>query len=127
MAAAILASTGVKSPVVVVTRDELAKIHAANPFPGEANPKLVHAVVLSQPPGAELTGKLATAVEQSGAKGRRDEATVVGRTIYLHTPDGFGTSDLSATVMRIVSSPKAGLTGTARNFATMTKLLELCG
>jgi hypothetical protein len=28
--------------------------------------------------------------------------------------------------MRIVSSPKAGTTGTARNWATMTKLLALC-
>jgi uncharacterized protein (DUF1697 family) len=29
--------------------------------------------------------------------------------------------------MRIVSAPKAGLTGTARNWATMTKLLAMCG
>jgi uncharacterized protein (DUF1697 family) len=127
MAAAITAKTGAKSPVVVVPSGELAKIHAANPFPDEENQKLVHAVVLSEPPGTELTAKLAAAVRQSDDKGRRDVATVVGRTIYLHTPDGFGTSDLSATVMRIVSSPKTGLTGTARNFATLTKLLELCG
>jgi uncharacterized protein (DUF1697 family) len=126
IATAITARTGVKSPVVVVTSGELAEIHGANPFPDEANQKLVHAVVLSEPPGAELTARLEAAVKQSDAKGRRDVATVVGRTIYLHTPDGFGTSDLSATVMRIVSAPKAGLTGTARNFATMTKLLELC-
>jgi uncharacterized protein (DUF1697 family) len=29
-------------------------------------------------------------------------------------------------VIKIVSSPKTGTTGTARNWATMTKLLELC-
>jgi hypothetical protein len=28
--------------------------------------------------------------------------------------------------MRVVSAPKAGATGTARNWATMTKLLSLC-
>jgi uncharacterized protein (DUF1697 family) len=127
MSAAILDKTGVQSGVVVITSGELAEIHAASPFPGEANPKLVHAVVLSGPPGKELTAKLEAAVAASDAKGRRDRATVVGRTLYLHTPDGYGTSDLSAAVLRILGSPKAGVIGTARNFATMTKLLELCG
>ena len=127
MAAAITAKLGVNSPVVVVSADELAGILAANPFPDEPDPRRVHAVVLSEAPGAELTAKLDAAVAQSTAKGARDAVTVVGRTLYLHTPDGFGTSELSATVMRIVSQPRAGVTGTARNWATMTKLLELCG
>ena len=52
-------------------------------------------------------------------------AVTVGRTLYLHTPDGYGNSDLAAATLRIVSSPKAGVTGTARNWATMTKLHEL--
>ena len=127
MTEAIASTLGVTSPVVVVTREELAQIHAANPFPDEPDPKRVHAVVLSAPPGAELTAKLDAAAAQAAAKGAKDEATTVGRTLYLHTPAGYGTSDLSAAVLRIVSSPKAGVTGTARNWATMTKLLELCG
>ena len=76
---------------------------------------------------AELTAKLDAAVAQSAAKGAKDAAVVIGRTLYLHTPAGYGNSDLSAAVLRVVSSPKAGVTGTARNWATMTKLLELCG
>ena len=127
MAEAIAARLGVSSPVVVVSADELAGILAANPFPDEPDPKRVHAVVLSEPPGPDLSAKLDAALAQSTAKGARDELTAVGRTLYLHTPDGFGNSDLSATVMRIVSMPKAGTTGTARNWATMTKLLELSG
>jgi uncharacterized protein (DUF1697 family) len=87
----------------------------------------VHAVVLSGPPAPELTAKLDAAVAQATAKGAKDEARVIGRTLYLHTPAGYGTSDLAAAVLRLVSSPKAGVTGTARNWATMTKLLELCG
>jgi uncharacterized protein (DUF1697 family) len=83
-------------------------------------------VVLSEPPGPELTAKLDAAVAQSAAKGFRDEIRVVDRTLYLHTPEGYGRSDLAAALMRIVSSPKAGTTGTARNWATMTKLLALC-
>jgi uncharacterized protein (DUF1697 family) len=126
MSEAIAAKLGVASPVVVVTREELGQIHAANPFPDEPEPKRVHAVVLSAPPGADLTARLDAAVAQSAAKGAADGVVTIGRTLYLHTPAGYGTSDLSAAVLRIVSSPKAGVTGTARNWATMTKLLELC-
>jgi uncharacterized protein (DUF1697 family) len=118
---------GVTSPVVVITRDELAEILAANPYPDEPDPKRVHAVVLSEPPAAALGARLEAAAAQAAAKGDRSTFTVVGRTLYLHTPEGYGRSDLSASVLRVVSSPQAGLTGTARNWATMTKLLELCG
>ena len=124
---AISTRLGVSAPVVVVTREELGQIHAANPFPDEPDPKRVHAVVLSAPLGAELTAKLDAAIAQSAAKGAKDAAATVGRTLYLHTPAGYGTSDLAAAALRIVSSPKAGVTGTARNWATITKLLELCG
>jgi uncharacterized protein (DUF1697 family) len=127
MAEAISATLGVTAPVVVVTREELAQIHAANPYPGEPDPKRVHAVVLSEAPGADLAARIDAAIAQAAAKGARDAVTTVGRTLYLHTPEGYGNSDLSAATLRIVSSPKAGLTGTARNWATMTKLLELCG
>ncbi|MGB6617889.1 DUF1697 domain-containing protein [Trebonia sp.] len=126
MTEAIAAKLGVTAPVVVLTRDELAEVVAANPFPDEPDPRRVHAVVLSEPPGPELTAKLDAAVAQSAAKGFGDEIRVVDRTLYLHTPEGYGRSDLAAALMRIVSSPKAGTTGTARNWATMTKLLALC-
>jgi uncharacterized protein (DUF1697 family) len=126
LSAAIAAKLGVVSPVVVVSRDELAEIVAANPFPDEPDPRRVHAIVLSEPPRAELTGQLDAALAKSVAKGSRDDIKSVGRTLYLHTPDGFGNSDLAVGLMRIVSAPKAGLTGTARNWATTTKLLELC-
>jgi uncharacterized protein (DUF1697 family) len=127
MTEAISARLGVTAPVVVVTREELGQILAANPFPAEPDPKRVHGVVLSGPPGAELTARLDAAIAQSAAKGAPDAAVTVGRTLYLHTPAGYGRSDLAAAALRIVSSPKAGVTGTARNWATMTKLLELCG
>jgi uncharacterized protein (DUF1697 family) len=126
MADAIAVRLGVTAPVVVVTREELGQIYAANPFPDEPDPKRVHAVVLSAPPDTELMAKLDAAIAASAAKGAPDAATTIGRTLYLHTPAGYGDSDLSAAALRIVNSPKAGLTGTARNWATLTKLLELC-
>jgi uncharacterized protein (DUF1697 family) len=54
------------------------------------------------------------------AKGGRDSLNVIGRTMYLHTPDGFGTSELAKALMRLPSS------GTARNWSTTNKLLALC-
>jgi uncharacterized protein (DUF1697 family) len=126
MTAAIAADLGVRAPVVVLSREELARVVADNPFPGEPDPRRVHAVLLSEPPGAELTAKLDAARAKAAERGAADEVRVIGRTLYLRTPDGFGRSDLAATIMRIVSSPAAGLTGTARNWATTVKLLELC-
>ncbi len=127
MAEAIAGTLAVTAPVVVITRAELAEILAANPYPDEADPRRVHAVVLSEPPGAALTAKLDAAAAQAAAKGDHSAHTVRGRTLYLHTPEGYGRSDLAATMLRIVSSPKTGMTGTARNWATMSKLLEQCG
>jgi len=62
MTEAIAAKLGVTAPVIVLTRDELARVIADNPFPGEPDPKRVHAVVLSEPPWPELTGKLDAAM-----------------------------------------------------------------
>ena len=126
MTEAIAATLGVTAPVVVVTRGELAQILADNPFPDEPDPRRVHAVVLSEPPWPELTVKLDAARAKSAAAGGTDEVLAVGRTLYLHTPGGYGRSVLAEALLRVVSSPKSGATGTARNWATMTKLLELC-
>jgi uncharacterized protein (DUF1697 family) len=126
MSEAIAARLGVNSPVVVVSRDGLAEIVAANPFPAEPDPRRVHAVVLSEPPWPELETKLDAARAKAAAAGDGAHVVAGERTLYLHTPDGYGRSTLADALLRIVSSPKSGATGTARNWATMTKLLELC-
>ncbi len=126
MMAAITEKLGVIAPVVILTRDELAAVIAANPFPGQSDPKKVHAVILNQLPTPSLTERLDAAAAQASSKGAADQVRAVGRTLYLHTPDGYGNSDLAQAVLRIVSSPKSGATGTARNWLTMTKLVELC-
>ena len=124
---AIADKLGVSSPVVVVSREELAQIVAANPFPAEPDPRRVHAVVLSEPPWPDLTVKLDAARAKSAAASEADQVLAIGRTLYLHTPAGYGRSVLAEALLRVVSSPKSGATGTARNWATMTKLLELAG
>ena len=51
--AAIAGAFGVQSPVVVLSRDELARILDTNPHPEEPNPKLVHVVFLNAEPPPE--------------------------------------------------------------------------
>jgi alkanesulfonate monooxygenase SsuD/methylene tetrahydromethanopterin reductase-like flavin-dependent oxidoreductase (luciferase family) len=49
-------------------------------------------------------------------------ACVRGREIYLHVPDGFGRSKLTIDYFE----RRLGVEGTARNWRTLLKLLELC-
>jgi hypothetical protein len=44
--------------------------------------------------------------------------------IYLHTPDGYGRSDLAQRLLRLLGSPRSGVIATARNWSTMNTLLE---
>jgi len=119
--AGVIASTfGIKVGVVVVTRDELAAVLSHNPYPDEPNPRYVHVVFLRAEPEPTVLERLATASKAAAVKGSGDSVTVRGRTWYLHTPDGYGTSELAATVQRIT----APVNGTARNLATVTKLCD---
>lgn len=112
---------GVRPAVVVIPAAELGQVIAANPFPDAPNPRLVHAVFRNDDYTESRLAAVAAAVDAARASGSRDEAVVVGRTLYLHTPDGFGRSQLAAQL--VASSAQAG--GTARNWATVTKLMAL--
>jgi uncharacterized protein (DUF1697 family) len=123
---AIAATLGVSSRVVVVSRDELAEVSRDNPYSDEPNHRAVHAIFLSAPPGPEVAERVAAAQQQVARKGSRDTATVIGRTIYLHTPDGYGRSDLAAELVKLGQKKTDQVSGTARNWATVTKLLAMC-
>jgi len=120
---------GIWSSVVVLSRDELAGVLAANPYPDEPNSRLVHVVFLNAPPASDLLTRISAAADAVAAKGSRDTVEAAGRALFLHTPDGFGTSELAQNVFKIIAPPKnkkPGLAATARNWATATKLLSLC-
>jgi uncharacterized protein (DUF1697 family) len=87
----------------------------------------VHAVFLSGEPGPEVADRVATAQQQVMQQGSRDTAQVIGRTIFLYTPDGYGRSDLAAALVKLGQRKTDEVTGTARNWATVNKLLALCG
>ncbi len=119
---AIADDLGVTTAVVVISREDLASAIAANPYPDEPDPRFVHLVFRSQDPDASLLNEVEAAVASSRRSGSRDTAQFVGRTLYLHTPDGFGRSELAARLTKLGPGPA----GTARNLATATKLLDLC-
>ena len=112
---------GVPGHVVVISRDELAQVIADNPYPDEPSPKAVHAVFRKADLTADDLARVETARERAAAKGCQDEVTVGGRTLFLHTPDGLGRSELAVQLSR-TSSMKAG---PARNWAPVTKLMAM--
>jgi uncharacterized protein (DUF1697 family) len=124
---AIADAFGIAASVVVVSRDQLAQILAANPYPGEPNPRLVHVVFLNAEPPKDLLDRIKAAQSAAAANGSRDAVTPAGQALFLHTPDGYGTSELAQVLFRIIGAPgRGGIAATARNWATSTKLLSLC-
>lgn len=122
---AIADGTGVRARAVVLSGQELARCVDGNPYPGETNPRLLHAIFLPGiPPG--MAAWVAEAERQVQAKGSRDQARLLGRTVYLHTPDGYPRSDLRRVLARAGGPTSAPVAGTARNWATVTRLAELC-
>jgi uncharacterized protein (DUF1697 family) len=124
---AIVDGTGVQARAVVLSHEELARCFRDNPYPGETNPRLLHAVFLPDAPGPGLAAWVADAERNVRANGSRDEARVLGRTVYLHTPDGYPLSELRRVLARAGGPTSAAVAGTARNWATVTRLVELCG
>lgn len=124
---AIADAIGVRARAVVLSREDLAHCVHNNPYPDERNPKLLHAVFLPEVPGPGVAPWVADAVRQVRAEGSRDEAQVLGRTVYLHTPDGYPGSELRRVLARAGGPTSAALAGTARNWATVSRLVELCG
>ena len=119
---AIAGRIGWRPAVVVLSRDQLAGVIAANPYPPDTDPRRLHAVFRR----AEMTpaeiAAVAEAQQRAAARGCRDEATVIGATLYLSTPDGIGRSELAAQLAR---NDKKIPPGTARNWATVTRLLTM--
>ena len=107
---------GLDISVVVRTRAQLAAVVERNPFGKVAkNPKLYQVTFLESAPGAEVVRKL-----EAAAAGK-EQVAHIGRELYAWHPDGVGRSKLAA----LMSGKGLGVTGTARNWTTVTRLLEM--
>ena len=107
---------GLRIPVVVRTRAQLAKVVELNPLAKVAkNPKRYQVSFLDAKPSREIVRR----VEEAAAKGER--VVVHGREIYAWHPDTIARSRLWS----LLAGQKLGVTATARNWTTVQKLLEL--
>jgi uncharacterized protein (DUF1697 family) len=96
-----------------------------NPYADEPNPKMVHAVFFRGPVPPGSAEAIEAGQQRAAERGSgRDSARIVGTTLFVHTPDGFGRSELALYLLGRSASPCAA--GTARNWSTVTKLLALC-
>ena len=103
---------GLNVPVVVRTKGELARVVKDSPFPGGAKtPKLYQVTFFETQPETKLIRKLDELATS------KEKLAHSGREIYAWHPDGIARSKLAAQLAR------AG--GTARNWTTVNKLLEL--
>jgi uncharacterized protein (DUF1697 family) len=109
---------GFEVPVIARSRDQLAAVVASNPLGDIAeDPKRYQVSFLS----AELDGDVTQRVRDLVAPG---EALVVdGRELYIWHPHGVARSKL----WNFVAGRGLGVNATARNWTTVTTLLEMTG
>ena len=107
---------GLNIAVLGRTREELAEVVRSNPLADVAlEPKRYQVSFCSVAPDPALVKRLATL-----AVGR-ERFVAIGRELYAWHPDGVARSRLWAEL----AGRKLGLDATARNWATVTALLEM--
>jgi uncharacterized protein (DUF1697 family) len=115
----------VRPVVVVLARRELTDVIDHNPFPDGDDHRLLHAVFLREAPGPKGMASVEAAVERARSKKSRDDARVIGRALYLWTPDGFARSILRSELSRAGQLSTPMQAGTARNWGTVNTLALL--
>jgi uncharacterized protein (DUF1697 family) len=109
----------VDARVILRTAAEMRKVVAANPMPDEAERGPSHFIVvfLSDKPTAVAMQSL-----QDGYAGP-EKMQLHGSELYIEYGAGMGTSKLTNALIE----RKLGVSGTARNWNTVTKLVEIAG
>lgn len=117
LAQALQAALSVEAKVILRTAEEMRKVVAANPMPEEAERGPSHFIVvfLSEQPAAAAMQSLRDAY--SGP----EKMHLHGAELYVEYGAGMGTSKLTIALIE----RKLGVTGTARNWNTVRKLVEM--
>jgi uncharacterized protein (DUF1697 family) len=124
LGAAITAEFGIEVDVLVRTPGQLRTVLDANPFlrargapPHEKSLKSLHVTFLAREP------EPARGRDLDGSAFAPDEFRIVGREVFLTCPGGYGHTKITNSWFE----RKLGVPATTRNWATVTKLGELCG
>jgi uncharacterized protein (DUF1697 family) len=107
---------GVSVTVLLRTSEEMNKIIRANPLlgGGRAESKL-HVTFLARAPESSRVERV------DPESGGDDEFQLRGREVYVHTPNGYGTSKLNNAFFE----RKLGVPATTRNWKTVSTLAHL--
>lgn len=107
---------GFPAPVVLRSREQMARVARNNPFLRAGKPEQsLHVMFLADEPDPDAIGKL----DPNRSPG--DEFRVIGSEIYLYLPNGAGNSKLTNTYF----DSRLSTIGTGRNWATILALLEM--
>ena len=107
---------GFSAPVILRSREELAEIARSNPFLKAGLPQnTLHVYFLADLPSADAVKSL------DANRSAPDRFHVGGREIYLHLPNGMARTKLTGAYF----DSKLSTIATARNWATVLKLLEM--
>jgi uncharacterized protein (DUF1697 family) len=117
VAAALQRAHGLDTPVFVRGVAAWRALVDGNPFAAAARTDPAHLVAmpLDGTPTAAALAALEAAIPG------REQVRLVGSDLYLHYPDGIGTSKLTSALLE----RKLGATGTGRNWNTVLKILAL--
>jgi uncharacterized protein (DUF1697 family) len=116
---AIRESTGLDVRVMVRTPEQLQSIIDANPFPEHAERDPSHLLVTFL--GEEPAAAAKTALRDACSSAAADSVHLGTKELYAYYENGMIESKLS----KVPIEKKLGVAGTARNWNTVTKLLEL--
>ena len=116
LAAALRRDLGLVTEVIVRSSDRLAGVAAGSPFDVD-DPRFLHVVFLAATPAATSVSTL------DPDRSPPDAFHVDGDHIYVSYPSGSGRSKLSLDYFE----RQLGVTGTARNWNTVTNLLAMVG
>jgi uncharacterized protein (DUF1697 family) len=112
----ISARFGFDVPVIVRSRAQLARVVGADPIEGgAADPKHYVVTFLAEKPPAEAVKRLRELAVES------ERLATAGREIYTWHPDGQARSKMAAQL----TAKGFGANATARNWTTVTTLLEM--
>jgi uncharacterized protein (DUF1697 family) len=112
----LIAQFDLNVPIVTRTKHDLAKVVEANPIPeGTADPKRYQVGFMDRElPPDRVTEIAAVALES-------ERVVAIGRELYAYHPAGVARSKLAAKI----AAKNLGATLTARNWTTVTTMLEL--
>jgi uncharacterized protein (DUF1697 family) len=115
--AGIASRFGADVRTIVRSGEEWHAMIAANPFPQEASNDPSHLLVMccTGAPGAEALASLRAWITG------REVVRAVGADLFITYPDGIGDSKLTTAVIE----RRLAVSGTARNWNTVTKLAAL--